>query len=110
MRLTTGAATAALTALALWIAPGALAKTTEVTITGETLGSYAFDPAKAEVKKGDRVRWNWDSNAPHNVSVKKLDQTSQTGGSGSFKLKFKQPGTYRYTCTIHGFKGKVVVG
>jgi plastocyanin len=100
----------AVAVIALPAAGGAAGKTAKVTITGDTLASYAFDPAKVKVKKGDRVRWTWDSNAPHNVSVKKLDEASGTDASGSFKLKFSEPGTYRYTCTIHGFKGKVVVG
>ena len=108
-----GVAAVALAAVAI-AAPaagvGAQGKTAKVSIVGETISSYAFDPAKVEVKKGDRVRWSWDSNAPHNVSVKRLDETSQTGNSGSFKLKFKEPGTYKYSCTIHGFKGKVAVG
>src|SRR6201999_1324830 len=86
------------------------AKGAKVTITGSDISDYAFSPGTVDVKKGATVHWDWSSNAPHNVTFKKLGEASADSANGSFKLKFKKPGTYKYECTIHGFKGKVVVG
>jgi plastocyanin len=86
-----------------------VAKSPKVTITGDDLSNYAFSPGTVHVKKGGKVKWNWSSNAPHNVTFKKLGQASDDATSGSYSLKFKQAGTFKYVCTIHGFKGKVVV-
>ena len=82
-----------------------VAKTPKVTITGTADADYAFAPNKVHVKKGGKVKWNWSSNAPHNVTFSKLGQASDTSSSGSYSLKFKKAGTYKYECTIHDFKG-----
>jgi plastocyanin len=87
-----------------------VAKTPKVSIAGSSLNDYAFSPTKVHVKKGGKVKWSWSSNAPHNVTFSKLGQASDDMTSGSYSLKFKKAGTYKYECTIHGFKGKVVVG
>ena len=86
-----------------------VAKTPQVGITGSSISDYAFAPNKVSVKKGGKVKWSWSSNAPHNVTFSKLGQASDDMSSGSYSLKFKKAGTYKYECTIHGFKGKVVV-
>ena len=89
------------------LAPGASAKTPTVTIEGTT--TYKFSPRKVEIKPRKTVDWEWDSNAAHNVTFTKPDKASKTAAKGSFSLKFRKKGTYRYVCTIHGFGGKVVV-
>ena len=81
----------------------------KVSITGSSSSDYAFSPATVRVAKGGKVQWKWSSNAPHNVTFKKLGEASDDMSSGSYKLKFNKAGTYRYECTIHNFKGKVVV-
>jgi plastocyanin len=86
-----------------------VAKTPKVTITGSNINDYAFSPATVHVKKGGKVKWSWNSNAPHNVTFKKLGEASDDATKGSYSLKFKKAGTYKYECTIHDFKGKVVV-
>jgi plastocyanin len=96
-------------ALGLLVVGSAVASPT-VGITGDSSSTYAFAPKTVGVGKGAKVHWSWDSNAPHNVTFKKLGAASSTTASGSFKLKFKQAGAYKYVCTIHDFKGKVVVG
>ena len=98
---------AAIAALAL---PAAATAKPTVTITGDSINNYAFSPSKVKVSKGAKVRWTWDSNAPLNVTFAKLGEHSPTGASGSYSLKFKDRGTFKYHCTIHGFRGKVVVG
>ncbi len=89
--------------------PTTAAARSPVKITGDDIASYAFDPATIHVGKGGKVRWKWDSNAPHNVTFKN-GEASDTGAAESYSLKFKQAGTFKYRCTIHGFKGKVIVG
>jgi plastocyanin len=81
----------------------------KVTITGTSSADYAFSPSTVNVKKGGKVSWSWSGSAPHNVTFSKLGLSSGDSASGSFKHKFKDKGTFKYTCTIHGFKGKVVV-
>jgi plastocyanin len=81
----------------------------KVGITGTSTADYAFSPGTVTVKKGGKVSWSWSGSAPHNVTFSKLGLTSGDETTGSFKHKFKKKGTFKYTCTIHGFKGKVVV-
>jgi plastocyanin len=88
---------------------GTTSASNSVTVAGTTTASYHFQPHKLSIKKGSTVKWNWASNAPHNVTFKKLGKHSRTGASETFKLKFKHTGTFRYLCTVHGFRGKIVV-
>lgn len=108
-RLRAAAVVAAVGAAVVIAAPASGAGGAKVSITGDTLSSYAFAPGKVKIKHGKRVRWNWDSNAPHNVTFAKLGEHSPTGASESYSLRFKEAGTYKYTCAIHGFRGRVVV-
>jgi plastocyanin len=81
----------------------------KVTITGTSTADFAFSPGTVTVKKGGKVNWSWSGSAPHNVTFSKLGLSSGDSTTGSYKHKFKDKGTFKYTCTIHGFKGKVVV-
>ena len=91
------------------VASPAGAATPLVRINGDSITNYKFTPPTVEIERRHAVRWEWDSNAAHNVSFRKLDKQSKTGASEHFRLKFKKKGTYRYLCTLHGFRGKVVV-
>ena len=53
--------------------------------------------------------WAWDGADPHNVTFRKLGRASTTTAGGTYRHRFKRRGTYRYLCTVHGFKGEVVV-
>jgi len=86
--------------------PPARAAAVGVTITGSS--TYAFAPPKVKIKAGKKVNWSWASNAAHNVTFND-GKHSATGKSGSFSRRFKKPGTFKYVCTVHGFRGKVVV-
>jgi plastocyanin len=97
---------AALTA----VAPAVASDKKTVAIAGNDDASYAFKPDTLHVAKGSTVHWSWDSNAPHNVTFAKLGEASDTADSGTYKLRFKKAGTFKYECSVHGFKGKVVVG
>ena len=90
--------------------PATAADKKTVTIKGHDDASYAIKPDKQRVDKGTTVHWSWDSNAPHDVTFDELGEFSDTVSSGSYKLKFKKAGTFKYVCSVHGFKGKVIVG
>lgn len=102
------AITAAVVAIAAFFAAMSLASGPTVRIKGSSSATYHFKPKALTVKKGTTVHWKWDSNAPHNVFFS-AKRHSKTGSSGSYKRTFKKKGTYRYICTVHGFRGKVVV-
>jgi plastocyanin len=80
-----------------------------VVIEGTSIADYRFRPRTLRVKRGKRVRWTWNSNAPHNVTFRRLRKRSRTASQGSFTLRFRRRGTYRYLCTVHDFSGKIVV-
>jgi plastocyanin len=80
-----------------------------VVIEGTSTVDYRFRPRTLRVRRGKRVRWTWNSNAPHNVVFRKLRKRSRTAPQGSFALRFRRRGTHRYLCTVHDFGGKVVV-
>jgi plastocyanin len=109
-----GRATSLLAVLGIVIAALFAASSTAagptVRIKGSTLATYHFKPKTVNVSKGTTVHWSWSSNAPHNVTFSKLGKHSATGSSGTYKLTFNHRGTFRYLCTVHGFRGKVVVG
>ena len=91
------------------LTPAAEAAPTAVFINGDSLDNYKFTPPTAEIRRRQTVRWQWDSNAAHNVTFRKPRKQSKTGASEHFRLTFKKRGTFRYRCTIHDFHGKVVV-
>jgi plastocyanin len=82
-----------------------------VTIKGDYYTGYKFKPKTVEIVKGKTVHWSWDSDTAHNVTFTKLGgKHSKTKRKvDDFKVTFKNTGTFRYTCTVHGFGGKVVV-
>jgi plastocyanin len=80
-----------------------------VVIKGASDAKYRFSPKTLKIKHGKRVKWRWNSNAPHNITFKKLHRHSKTLEQGSYRRKFGKAGTYRYLCTVHGFTGKIVV-
>ena len=69
---------------------------------GDTIevGDDFFDPAHAVVASGTTVTWEWTGNVDHNVVGD--DFSSDVIDSGSFDHTFDEPGTYEYTCTLHG--------
>jgi plastocyanin len=94
---------------AFLVASLAAAKGTDITIKGSGGYNYHFQPSKLHVSKGSTVHWKWSSDAKHNVTFKSLGKHSATTANGSYHLTFNKPGTYRFLCTIHHFKGKIVV-
>jgi plastocyanin len=103
-------AVAVLTAMAL-VASTSTARRSgnHVTVAGAGISSYHWHPKTVTISKGQKVHWSWDSNAAHNVTFHKLGKHSKTRASETYSLRFNKPGTYHFLCTVHGFKGKVVV-
>ncbi|MGH2976287.1 MAG: cupredoxin domain-containing protein [Solirubrobacterales bacterium] len=90
-------------------AGAAVARGPSVSIKGNYLSGYSFKPRKITVRKGATVDWSWNSDAAHNVTFRSLGKHSATKAKGSYHLKFRHKGTFRYRCTVHGFTGKIVV-
>ena len=79
-----------------------------VTIKG-SYGLYDFKPKTITIKKGQTVHWSWDSDQRHNVHFSK-DRHSKTAKKVTdYKRTFNRVATFRYSCTVHAFYGKVVV-
>jgi plastocyanin len=101
------AAAAAVTS-ALVAGPAGAARTATV-----SLEDVRFKPGTVIVKKGDRVRWQWnDGSTPHDVASRgtRRFKSSSVKTRGTHLVRFTRTGTYRYVCTIHpGMKGKIVV-
>jgi plastocyanin len=55
------------------------------------------------VKRGDTVKWEWEGDNPHNVTVKSgpAKFKSKTQSSGTYSKKVTKKGTYKIVCTIH---------
>lgn len=72
-----------------------------------------FTPHRVRIAAGGRVVWRFaDRYTAHNVhSVgRKRFRSSADKRSGTYAVRFRRAGTYRYVCTIHyGMKGRVVV-
>ena len=80
-----------------------------VVIKGTSGDTYRFAPRRLRIRRGKRVTWTWNSNAPHNVVFRRPRKRSKTTSRGEFKLRFRKRGTYRYLCTVHDFGGRIVV-
>jgi len=71
-----------------------------------------FVPHDAEVKVGQKVTWENDDSAPHNVTAEQgADFKSDTiNQGGTFDYTPAKAGTIDYVCTIHpGQDGKLIV-
>jgi plastocyanin len=80
--------------------------TTEV----EMVKSYRFDPKVIEIRAGDTVTWTNEDNFTHTVEVDGQEDHKVEQGE-SFSIKFGEPGTYHYVCTLHSqdMDGEVIV-
>ncbi len=73
--------------------------------------SYTFEPSAIRIEAGDSVTWTNDDNFTHTVQVE--DQADHEVDRGeSVSIRFAEPGTYHYVCTLHSrdMDGTVVVG
>lgn len=72
-----------------------------------------FDPEEVTITAGETVRWKWKENLAHNVkseSDEKFGTNGKNVTEADFAHTFAEPGTYKFTCTIHsGMDGVVEV-
>src|SRR4051794_25413460 len=104
------AVTAAAAALALLVATGSSATAATRAVV---LRDIDFKPHTVQIHRGDRVRWRWDDgDTSHNVTSRGRARfkSSTTKSAGTYVVRFRRAGTYRYVCTLHpGMAGRVVV-
>jgi plastocyanin len=71
----------------------------------------AFNPPESHIRPGEEVTWVFSDRAPHTVTADNKSFDSGERQTGEFRLRFDQPGTYSYHCTLHpDMKGRVIVG
>ena len=72
-----------------------------------------FKPRSVTVRKGTTVRWSFrDGPTEHNVISRGRPRFagSPEKTTGTYSVRFRRSGTYRYVCTLHpGMAGRVVV-
>ena len=80
--------------------------TTEV----KMVKSYQFDPKVIEIEAGQTVTWTNEDNFTHTVEVDGQEDHKVDRGD-SVEIKFDEPGTYDYVCTLHSqdMDGTVIV-
>jgi plastocyanin len=64
--------------------------------------NYAYDPDPVTIEEGGKVIWRNEDSVAHTATAE--DGSFDTGTIEPGKLKsetFKQPGTYKYVCSIH---------
>ena len=72
-----------------------------------------FSPATQHAHVGDIVRWANVGTVPHSVTFETqptLTDPSNLAPGDTWDVKFSEPGTFFYYCSIHaGMAGKIVV-
>jgi plastocyanin len=67
-----------------------------------------FDPEKAAIGQGEKVKWTNNGSEDHTVKFKG-DKDVIIAPGESYSRKFKDTGKFKYHCTLHaGMTGKVV--
>ena len=78
-----------------------------------TLKDIAFRPARVTIRRGGSVRFRWDDGrTQHDVTStgRRRFPRSPTQSHGTYAVRLRTTGTYRYVCTIHfGMRGTIVV-
>ena len=69
-----------------------------------------FVASSVRVLQGGTVHWTWRGGNLHNVTFTG-GPASETRTNGTFDRRFETPGTFSYTCTVHGasMSGRVTV-
>jgi plastocyanin len=85
------------------------------------INGKAFQPARLEIKAGEKVTWKNYDLTEHTVTAKNKPALPEGQGKplfdsglikpgASFSYRFEKEGTYEYACTIHpGMSGTIVV-
>lgn len=89
---------------------------TAIEVRGDAFQGHLYAPSVAQVSVGSTIRWTFndrgangtDELAEHNVVGQ--GWASPVLAEGVYEHTFSEPGTYRYTCTLHsGMDGVVLV-
>ena len=70
---------------------------------------FAYEPVDVKVKAGGTVEWSNSDVAPHTATAE--DGSFDTGSldkGDTAKIKFDEPGTFKYICTFHPFMNATV--
>jgi plastocyanin len=100
---------------AVLIAPASTGEAATTPVAREVvLKDIAFRAAVVRITPGQRVRWRWldGQYVAHNIrSVgRPRFPGATTRTSGTYTVRFRSAGRFRYTCTLHpGMDGTVVV-
>lgn len=75
---------------------------------------FAFKPATTRITRGRSVTWRFldGQYVAHNVRSygTKRFKSSADRTAGTYTVRFRKSGTYRYRCTLHAnMNGKIVV-
>ena len=72
-----------------------------------TVGDNFFQPEDVTITAGSQIVWKNKGKILHNVKADKGTpfKTRTIPVKGSYKVRFKKPGTYGYYCTFHGGPG-----
>jgi plastocyanin len=89
-------------------------RATDAGTTTVVLKNIDFSRHTVRINRGDSVRWRFaDAGVSHNVTSRGRPhfRSSQSMLTGTYTVRFRRPGTYRYVCTIHpNMRGRVIVG
>ncbi len=85
---------------------------TEASATTVKIDGCTYAPTITRVPVGAEVRFINDSGQPHDVTGRKFAWGSGELSNGeSFSYRFRTPGMYPYSCSLHpGMAGVVIVG
>ena len=93
-------------------APSAATSSAPVATTQVDLPpSYVFAPTTIQVNRGATVTWTNHDNFTHSVQVQGQPDVHMLRPGEQTQVRFDQPGTYPYVCTLHtqNMRGTVVV-
>ena len=65
------------------------------------MDGVSYAPATLTVKRGDVVVWRNRDPFPHTVTAKGAFDSGEIAAGKEWKLSPRQPGVYRYLCTLH---------
>lgn len=73
------------------------------------IANFKFKPSTLAIKQGTKVAWTDEDSSNHTATGQGFDTGSLNKGQTK-SITFKQPGTYKYTCSFHPFMhGTIVV-
>jgi len=92
---------------------GSLGEASGSSIRTVRIKDIDFAPRAVTIRRGSTVRWSFlDRRVPHNVTSSggRRFRSSPTKSKGTYSVRFRRAGTYRYVCTIHlNMRGRVAV-